>query len=47
MALPQVMGLAESAAGKLIPLYWGGALVGRFVGSALLQIWNPGKILAL
>ncbi len=31
-----VMALGEQAAGKLIPLYWGGALVGRFVGSAAL-----------
>jgi FHS family L-fucose permease-like MFS transporter len=43
---PEVMGLAEQAAGKLIPLYWGGALLGRFVGSWLLRILNPGKILA-
>lgn len=43
---PQVMGLHEEAAGKLIPLYWGGALLGRFIGSALLRIVNPGKTLA-
>jgi len=43
---PHVMGLAEQAAGKLIPLYWGGALVGRFIGSAALRLASPGKILA-
>jgi len=41
-----VLGLGEQAAGKLIPLYWGGALVGRFLGSALLRIASPGRMLA-
>jgi FHS family L-fucose permease-like MFS transporter len=43
---PQVLGLDDQSAGKLIPLYWGGALVGRFVGSALLRVISPGKVLA-
>jgi MFS transporter, FHS family, L-fucose permease len=42
----QVMGLEEQAAGKLIGLYWGGAMVGRFIGSAVLRLLSPGKILA-
>lgn len=42
----QVLGLAEQEAGKLIPLYWGGALVGRFIGSALLRMVSPGLLLA-
>lgn len=41
-----VMGLQEQAAGKLIGLYWGGAMVGRFVGSAVLRVLSPGKVLA-
>ncbi len=41
-----VMGLAEQAAGKLIGLYWGGAMAGRFIGSALLRVISPGKVLA-
>jgi len=41
-----VLGLGEQAAGKLIPLYWGGALVGRFIGSAILRVFSPGKVLA-
>ncbi len=41
-----VMGLAEQAAGKLIGLYWGGAMVGRFIGSAVLRVLSPGKVLA-
>jgi FHS family L-fucose permease-like MFS transporter len=43
---PHVLALHEQAAGKLIPLYWGGALIGRFLGSAVLRLLNPGKVLA-
>jgi MFS transporter, FHS family, L-fucose permease len=41
-----VMGIGEQAAGKLIGLYWGGAMVGRFIGSAVLRVLSPGKVLA-
>lgn len=41
-----VMALQEQAAGKLIGLYWGGAMVGRFIGSAVLRVLSPGKVLA-
>jgi len=41
-----VMGLEEQAAGKLIGLYWGGAMVGRFIGSAVLRVVSPGLVLA-
>lgn len=41
-----VLGLDEQAAGKLIPLYWGAALVGRFIGSGVLRKVNPGVALA-
>lgn len=30
----------------MIGLYWGGAMVGRFIGSYFLRIFSPGKILA-
>jgi FHS family L-fucose permease-like MFS transporter len=40
-----VMGLSEKAAGDLIFLYWGGALVGRIVGSAVLRFVSPGMVL--
>ncbi|TMM46252.1 sugar MFS transporter [Qipengyuania marisflavi] len=42
----EVLNLPEQAAGKLITLYWGGALVGRFIGSALLRAVSPGLLLA-
>lgn len=41
-----VLGLDEQAAGTLIPFYWGGALIGRFIGSAVLRLVSPGKLLA-
>ncbi|MEE4451701.1 sugar MFS transporter [Novosphingobium resinovorum] len=41
-----VMALPEQSAGKLIGLYWGGAMVGRFVGSAVLRVVNPALVLA-
>jgi FHS family L-fucose permease-like MFS transporter len=41
-----VLGLEEQAAGKLIGLYWGGAMVGRFIGSAVLRKLSPGLVLA-
>ncbi|MBC2652671.1 sugar MFS transporter [Novosphingobium aerophilum] len=44
---PHVMGLAEQSAGKMIGIYWAGAMVGRFIGSALLRFVSPGKALAV
>jgi len=41
-----VMGLGAEAAGKNVPLYWGGAMVGRFIGAYLLRVFSPGKLLA-
>ena len=41
-----IMGLGEQAAGKLVPLYWGGALVGRFIGAYVLRLVSPGLVLA-
>ena len=43
---PHVMGLQEQAAGKLIGIYWGGAMIGRFIGSAVLRMVSPGIVLA-
>ena len=41
-----VLGQPESVIGWMIGLYWGGAMVGRFIGSYFLRIFSPGKILA-
>jgi FHS family L-fucose permease-like MFS transporter len=41
-----VLGLSAVNAGEHVPFYWGGAMVGRFIGSYLLRIISPGKVLA-
>ena len=43
---PDVMALAQRAAGDHVSFYWGGAMVGRFAGSFVLRIFSPGKVLA-
>ena len=30
----------------MIGLYWGGAMIGRFIGSAILRVVSPGLVLA-
>jgi len=42
MSRPEIGGLTESAAGKYLSLYWGGAMVGRFIGAAVLRKVKPG-----
>jgi len=42
----RVMGLDQSAAGAMLVYYWGGAMVGRFMGSAVLRTVSPGKVLS-
>ncbi|RDE05373.1 sugar MFS transporter [Sphingomonas aracearum] len=46
LSQPGVLAIDSGAAGKLIPLYWGGAMIGRFIGSLVLRYINPGKVLA-
>lgn len=41
-----VLAISDGEAGKLIALYWFGALVGRFIGSGLLRVVSPGLLLA-
>jgi len=46
LAEDRVLGQPESVIGWMISLYWGGAMVGRFIGSYFLRLFSPGKILA-
>ncbi|MAM41169.1 MAG: glucose/galactose MFS transporter [Erythrobacter sp.] len=46
LAQDRVLGQPESVIGWMIGLYWGGAMVGRFIGSYFLRLFSPGKILA-
>lgn len=41
-----IVGMAEVNAGKMVAFYWGGAMVGRFIGSAVQRKIQPGKVLA-
>jgi FHS family L-fucose permease-like MFS transporter len=40
-----VMGLGLEAAGKLVAMYWLGALVGRLLGGFILRLAKPGRVL--
>lgn len=43
----EIGGLTELAAAKYVTYYWGGAMVGRFIGSAILQKVKTGTVLAV
>jgi len=43
---PAIGNLQESTAGKMVSLYWGGAMVGRFIGAAVLQRIKPQIVLS-
>lgn len=43
---PSIAGLAEQEAGKYVSFYWGGAMVGRFIGALVMQKIQPGKALS-
>jgi len=42
---PRVMGLSPVEAGRLLSLYWLGALIGRLFGGAILRVIKPGRVL--
>lgn len=46
MGLPEIAGLAEKDAAVYVSYYWGGAMVGRFIGSAVMQKVPGGTVLA-
>ena len=43
---PSVLGMEAGLAGKHVSIYWGGAMLGRFIGAWLLRLFAPGKVLA-
>ena len=43
---PDITGLPAQEAGKYVSFYWGGAMVGRFIGASLMQRIPAGKLLA-
>ncbi|MDE2271750.1 MAG: sugar MFS transporter [Xanthomonadaceae bacterium] len=46
LALPGIGHMTEARAAGYVSLYWGGAMVGRFIGSALLTRIDTRKLLA-
>jgi len=46
IAEPSIAGLAHDKAADYVSLYWGGAMVGRFIGFAVMRHISPGKALA-
>jgi FHS family L-fucose permease-like MFS transporter len=45
--LPEIAGLSAKTAAGFVSFYWGGAMIGRFLGAALLRRFKPGHLLAL
>jgi FHS family L-fucose permease-like MFS transporter len=43
---PQIAGLSHESAAQYVSLYWGGAMIGRFIGFAVMRKVSPGKALA-
>jgi FHS family L-fucose permease-like MFS transporter len=39
-------GLSEAQGARYVSFYWGGAMLGRFIGTATLRAFRPGKLLA-
>jgi FHS family L-fucose permease-like MFS transporter len=44
---PDIGGFTEKVAASFVAFYWGGAMVGRFIGSALLQKMKTGQLLGI
>jgi FHS family L-fucose permease-like MFS transporter len=44
---PEIGNLPEVQGAKLVTYYWGGAMVGRFIGSAILQKVKTGTVLGV
>jgi FHS family L-fucose permease-like MFS transporter len=45
MSQGNIGNISVLTAAKFVPFYWGGAMVGRFIGSAMLQKVRTGKLL--
>lgn len=39
--------MTETSAANMVSLYWGGAMVGRFIGIFTLKMYKPGSVLAV
>ncbi|MFP5392450.1 MAG: sugar MFS transporter [Gammaproteobacteria bacterium] len=46
MGDPSIAGFSAETGAKYVAYYWGGAMVGRFIGSAVMRTISPGRVLA-
>ncbi|HEB9289754.1 TPA: sugar MFS transporter [Campylobacter coli] len=46
LTMKKIAGIEEIVGAKYIAFYWGGAMIGRFIGSAIMSIMQPNKCLA-
>jgi FHS family L-fucose permease-like MFS transporter len=44
---PDIAGFSAKTAAGYVSFYWGGAMVGRFIGAGLLQRFKTGRLLAI
>jgi MFS transporter, FHS family, L-fucose permease len=44
---PEIGGLTEKVAASFVAFYWGGAMIGRFIGSGLLQKMSTRQLLGI
>ena len=47
LGMAEIAGLSGKVAAGFVSFYWGGAMVGRFLGAALLRRFRPGNLLCL
>ena len=47
LASPTILNIPEADAGRMVSLYWGGAMVGRFIGALLLTRVRAGVLLSV
>jgi FHS family L-fucose permease-like MFS transporter len=44
---PDILGVSHQSANSMLSIYWGGAMVGRFIGSWVLRYVAAGRLLAI
>lgn len=47
LSMPEIGAISENAASGYVSLYWGGAMLGRFVGFALARRFDPARLLGV
>jgi FHS family L-fucose permease-like MFS transporter len=45
--MPEIANMPAKTAAGFVSFYWGGAMLGRFLGAALLRRFKPGRLLAV